>query len=293
MIPFYSNGPSGDLAIDMQVGTLDQMSVFLSLWVNGLPWYESFFNFCKENNLEPSYISLHLYGSDIINLKNEFISYSNATVGHQQLPDKDFLPNQIKLMKQLQTLHQMDYLPIIVSTWNISYFPSDLSKDTSFMGPYISYIYTTTLRSVQGLRFRSLSDVKEDFLPHSSLFHGGTGLMDFYGIKKSAYYACQFIMRLGKLVIDYSDYYLITKSDHGYQILLFNLSFYDSLYRNSDQSALTYDARYNIYEVTEINCLFFAPELVITELIILHIVLKKRPDSHRVPLEKLTNNKGF
>lgn len=218
---------------------------------NGLPWYASFFNFCKANHLEPSYISLHLYGSDIVNLENEFISYANATVGHQQLPDKDFLPKQIELMKQLQMVHHMDYLPIIVSNWNISYLPSDLSKDTSFMGPYISYIYTKTLRSVQGLCFRSLSDVNEDFFPHSSLFHGGTGLMDFYGIKKSAYYAYQFITRLGKLVIDHSDYYLITKSDRGYQILLFNLSFYDSLYRNSDQSALTYDSRYNIYEATE------------------------------------------
>lgn len=218
---------------------------------NGIPWYKAFFEFCGVNAIEPSYLSMHLYGSDIELSQKEFLSYSNTSFSHQQLPDKTFIPQLLEQMKQLQRDYDFDRLPIIISNWNISYIPSDLSRDTCFMGPYIAYIHTMTLNEVSGMCFRSLSDVNEDFFPHSSLFHGGTGLMDFYGIKKAAYYVYLFIARMGKMIIERSDYYLITKSDRGYQILLFHLSFYDTLYRNSDQSALSYEQRYNIYEATE------------------------------------------
>jgi xylan 1,4-beta-xylosidase len=147
--------------------------------------------------------------------------------------------------------HGLQDKGLIISHWNVSFLPRDLSRDTSFMGAWFTYIQSALLREVHGLCFRSLSDVNEDFFPPSSLFQGGAGMVDFYGIKKPAYYAFQFFTRLGQIVLEQADNYIITRSERGYQILLFYLSYFDSLYRLSDPSALSYLQRYNIFEATE------------------------------------------
>ncbi len=217
----------------------------------GMDCYESFFLYCKNHEILPAYISMHLYGSDLMVVSKEFLSYSNTQDRLTPLPDKSFIATQIQSMQKLMDRSGFGGLKIIVSNWNVSFYPSDLTRDTSFMAPYFAYIQTSTLKHAYGMCLRSLSDVNEDFFPHSTLFHGGTGMVDFYGLKKAVYHAFYFYTKLGKHVLDISDSYIVTQSERGYQIMLFNLSFYDSLYRISDRSALSYKQRYNIYEATE------------------------------------------
>ena len=218
----------------------------------GMDWYDTFFKYCRLKDLKPSYVSIIIYGTETIPNDQKFISPSNTSEMTILLPEKNYIAKQIDVLQKMMEDNQLGDLKIIISNWNISFTPIDLTRDTSFMGPYYAYIQSITLKKTYGMCFRSLSDVNEDFYPPSTLFHGGTGMVDFFGLKKSVYYAAYFCSRLGRRIIDSSDYYILAQSERGYQILLFNLSTFDALYSRSDLSALSYKQRYNIYESGEI-----------------------------------------
>lgn len=245
---------------------------------NGLPWYEAFFAFCKLHDLSPAYATIHIYGIDQFVQGGEFLTYSNTEIKHNALPDPDYMSRQLAVLQELMNQSGFPDLKIIASNWNISYYPRDLTRDTSFMGPYIAYVLTSTIKQVYGTCYRSLSDINEDFFPYSTLFHGGTGMVDFYGLKKASYNAYYLFTRLGKTILMTNEKYIITQSERGYQLMIFNLSFYDSLYRFSDRSALSYEQRYNIYEATD--------DLVV------HILLTVIPGNYSIKKSTVSRNFG-
>ncbi len=55
---------------------------------------------------------------------------------------------------------------------------------------------------VQGCRFWTFSDIFSENSFPSVLFHGGFGLLNLYGIAKSAYRAFQLLQRLGTEILD-------------------------------------------------------------------------------------------
>ncbi len=219
---------------------------FSTIW--GMDWYEAFFNFCKEKDLFPNYISTRTYSMETVISNPKFISYTTDQEISFTLPDKDNISHQLNELQSIMDHHLFGDLQIIVSNWNISFLPIDLTRDTGFMAAYYAYIKTKTINQTYGLCFQSLSDMNEEFYPPNNLFHGGTGMVDFYGLKKSVYHAAALFSKLGNQVIDTSDFYIVCKSNRGYQIMVFNLSYYDALYRNADRSGLSYKQRYNIYE---------------------------------------------
>jgi xylan 1,4-beta-xylosidase len=244
----------------------------------GYDWYDAFFQYCNTNQIEPAFVSVHLYGCDTSIGDRNFISYADEFLKPPTLPDKSQITQGINGLQDIMNQNGFGHYKIIVSNWNITFYPGDLTRDTSFMGPYIAYVYASTLKLVYGLCYRSLSDINEDFFPNSTLFHGGPGLMDFYGLKKASYNTFYLLCKLGKTIIERNDNYIVAQSDRGYQILVFNLSFYDTLYRLSDRSALSYTQRYNVYEVTE--------ELVT------HIILTVDPGIYSVKRSVVNRNAG-
>lgn len=73
--------------------------------------------------------------------------------------------------------------------------------------------------------FDKLSNEKID----NSVFYGGKGLINKYGIKKPSYYAYYFLSLMGEKIIDKGEGYIITEKDEDYQILLYS---YDNKLKN-------------------------------------------------------------
>ena len=87
--------------------------------------------------------------------------------------------------------------------------------------------------------------------------------MDYNGLKKASYYAFFLLQRMGPYVLSYGENYLLTRSEAGYQLLLFHYVYYDLLFAMDDHSSLSYTQRYNIYESSEelvIHALLPIPE---------------------------------
>lgn len=232
----------------------------------GLDWYEAFFNYCREYELHPAYISTHLYnciddmGPEASRLSR--FSRSWDTLGPQKTSCNTTVQN-IDLLYNLLKKYQLDELPLIVSDWNLSYFPRDLVRDTCFMAPHLLYNAIQTHHQVDTLCYRSLSDISEDFMIDQKLFHGGPGIMDFNGLKKASYYAFFLLHKMGRQILSFGENYLLTQSETGYQLLLFHYVYYDFLYSIDDHSSLSYTQRYNIYESSEdlvVHALLTIPE---------------------------------
>jgi len=129
----------------------------------GLSWYEAFFDFCRTQSIDPDFISAHMYSINITTEQHEFVSYSSTRTADQDASDKTSILRQVSAIKAIMAEHGYQDKPLLLSHWNVSFLPRDLSRDTSFMGPYFAYNQSALLREVSGMCFRSLSDVNEDF----------------------------------------------------------------------------------------------------------------------------------
>ncbi len=217
---------------------------------SGLDWYEAFFHYCREYDLHPSYLSTHLY-----NCMDDALP-ATRHVSRQQEPQelnssRDMAVSNITLLFGLLNNYQLDTLPLVVSDWNLSYIHRDLVRDTCFMAPHLLYTVIRLQGQVDTFCFHSLSDISEDFMIDQKLFHGGPGLMDYNGLKKASYYAFFLLHKMGRQVLSHGENYLLTRSDDGYQLLLFHYVYYDFLYSIDDHSSLSYTQRYNIFESSE------------------------------------------
>lgn len=90
--------------------------------------------------------------------------------------------------------------------------------DTAYMIPLIIDAYINQKEDMPcPALFDELSDEEID----NSVFFGGKGLINKYGMKKPSYYAYSFLSLLGENMIDKGDGYIITQRDGNYQILLY------------------------------------------------------------------------
>lgn len=210
--------------------------------IHGFPWYDAFFEFCNEKKIRPSYVAIHLYGCEGVTADDLSRERSNYSVSDQRIVIK-----HLTKLHEIMDRHGFHFTDVIVSDWNLTYLPSDLIRDTCYMGPYICHTVNQTLFMVKGLSFWSLSDNYEDFFPDSRLFQGLAGLLDFHSFKKASYNTIVLLGMLGNKVLARGDNYLLTQQQKEYQLLLYNMPKFDYMYSVIDQSAMDETHRYNIY----------------------------------------------
>lgn len=97
--------------------------------------------------------------------------------------------------------------------------------DTAYMIPYVIHNLIFNNNSLQFLRAFDVLDKQINIT--NEVFFGYPGLVNDMGIKKPSYYAYYLLNKLGDRVVAQDNGYIVTKSDQGFQILLYN--FYDNL----------------------------------------------------------------
>ena len=245
----------------------------------GLDWYDAFFDYCKEYEMRPSYLSLHLYNCEDDVSAKSFTRFSESWDRLDVVnTTKDTAVRNLHVFHELLKKKHLDDPDIVISNWNLSYFPRDLVRDTCFMTPYILYTFIQVQKIAPTMCYHSLSDINEDFLVDKMPFHGGPGLMDFNGFKKASYYAFYLLDKLGTELLETGENYIMTRSETGIQLLLFHYVYYDFLYEIDDRSGLSYKQRYNIYESSE--------ELVI------HSILPLPEGSYRIKTTQVNRQNG-
>ncbi|OOM75616.1 beta-xylosidase [Clostridium puniceum] len=220
--------------------------------LNKFEWMNDFLKFCESNFIELDFIACNIYAyTDPKNnsLPLQLFNKSNDIVALNQ---ENFLMDSILIAKNLLKKYSIT-VPIFVTEWNLSPYTNDYNRDTCFISSYITYNIINNIDNIPILSFWSLSDIIEEGLTESKIFHGGLGLLTYNRLKKPSYNAFSLLSKLGDDIIERGNDYIVTSKNNNYQILLYNFVYFDELFMSGDKSLLDYHNRYNIFKNSNVN----------------------------------------
>jgi xylan 1,4-beta-xylosidase len=183
----------------------------------GRGWIKETINFAAQGGVPLDFITTHDYGVKGIGFDES---------GVQQLY-LDASPNAIiggvrEARAQIKS-SPLPRLPLHYTEWSASYSPRDPVHDSYVSAPYI----LSKLKGAEGhadsMSYWTFTDIFEENGPVPSPFHGGFGLLNFQGLRKPAFYAYQFLNRLGDEELFTSDAdSWACRSERGVQVLFWN-----------------------------------------------------------------------
>ena len=114
-----------------------------------------------------------------------------------------------------------EWLNVNIDDLKPSYLQAELNPiyDTIAMVPYIIHSYTHLENRIV---LNMIDEITRDIELSNDTFFGGSGLYTSNYLNKPSYYGLMLLSQLGDEVIYIGEGYIVTKSDKGYQILLYN-----------------------------------------------------------------------
>mgnify|MGYP001556412721 CR=1 FL=1 len=165
----------------------------------GCGWVPEFIHFCDTNHAPVDFISTHTYGVDS--------GYLDATGTHGTALSRN--PNSIwgdvKRVRREIAGSAMPNLELHFTEWSSSYTPADPFHDSYLSAAYIVDKLKNCGDAAQSMSYWTFTDIFEESGPRWEAFHGGFGLINYEDIKKSSYYAYQFLNRLGPVELKDND----------------------------------------------------------------------------------------
>ena len=156
-------------------------------------WIRPFLQFAAAGDLPLDFVSFHTYGlgggpdgTDAFGDALRYLSpnmHQPATAALSQRAVIDASPRA--------------KLPIHLNEWGVSYSPHDPVHDTYFAAPYVLEQYKYAGSGVAVMSYWVFTDIIEEVGVPTAPFHGGFGLLNLQGIRKPAYFAFQWLARLG------------------------------------------------------------------------------------------------
>jgi xylan 1,4-beta-xylosidase len=148
--------------------------------------------YCAENRVPIDFISTHSYG-----VKQ---GYFDDTGSRGTVLDTDPMAVSGRMIhsRELIRKSKLPNLELHFTEWSSSYTPTDPIHDQYHQAAFILDKIKHAQESVNSLSYWVFTDIFEENGPRMTPFHGGFGLLNYQAIKKPAYYAYQFLGRLGQ-----------------------------------------------------------------------------------------------
>ena len=96
-------------------------------------------------------------------------------------------------------------LELHITEWSASWTPTDPIHDTYHSAAFILDKLKNSGDGAQSMSYWVFTDILEEAGPRWTPFHGGFGLINYQDINKPAFYAFQFLNRLGGTELKCSD----------------------------------------------------------------------------------------
>ena len=186
----------------------------------GAAWESEMIDFCVKSNIPIDFISTHSYG-----VKQGFLDeYGNGGTVLSKDPmsvSGDVLQSRKEIAASAKPNLELHY-----TEWSSSYTPADPFHDSYHQAAYILEKIKQVGNAANSMSYWAFTDIFEEAGPRFTPFHGGFGLLTIQGIPKSAFYAYQFMNKLGKTELTNTDTRSwATKTDNGdIQLLLWNFT---------------------------------------------------------------------
>ncbi len=215
---------SRDAYMELYEHTSKAIAAVDSTYVIGGPagpgWFKELIELCADKHLPLDFISFHPYGlaggPTGLDETGESLLYLSSDLNAVAKGANRGLSIVKDAFKKL---------PIYITEWSSSYSSRDPIHDSYFSAPYILRQLRNT-EQMGSMSYWTFTDIFEENGPGWRPFHGGFGLINFQGIKKSAYWAYWCLAQLGPTELKSSDAdsYVCKDTKGGYQVLFWDLT---------------------------------------------------------------------
>jgi xylan 1,4-beta-xylosidase len=166
------------------------------------------------------FVSTHTYG-----VESGYLD-ETATHGTALSRNPNSVFGEVKMVRQQIAESAFPKLELHFTEWSSSYTPADPFHDSYHSAAYILDKLKNCEDAAQSMSYWTFTDIFEEPGPRWEAFHGGFGLMNYQDIKKSAYFAYQFLNRLGATELRNSDRssWICTDKGAGVQALIWDFT---------------------------------------------------------------------
>jgi xylan 1,4-beta-xylosidase len=186
----------------------------------GCGWIPEFLHFCDTIQAPVDFVSTHTYGVDS--------GYLDETGTHGTALSRN--PNSIwgdaKRVRREIAESAFPKAELHFTEWSSSYTPADPFHDSYHSAAYIVDKLKNCDDAANSMSYWTFTDIFEEPGPRWEAFHGGFGLINYQDIKKSAYYAYQFLNQLGPVELKSNDRssWICTDTNGGVQALVWDFT---------------------------------------------------------------------
>jgi xylan 1,4-beta-xylosidase len=187
----------------------------------GAAWEAEMIDFCEKNNVPLDFVSTHSYGVTQ-GFLDEFGHGGTVLSKDPMSVSGDVLQSRKEIAASTKPGLELHY-----TEWSSSYTPADPLHDSYHEAAYILEKLKQVGNSAQSMSYWVFTDIFEEPGPRYTPFHGGFGLLTIQGINKPAFYAYQFLNKLGNTELLNEDARSwVTKNTHGdMQLLLWDFTY--------------------------------------------------------------------
>lgn len=176
------------------LGSVDEFKKSLDMW--------------SRRKISPDFFTVRLY------------PYYYASDNRLELSqDEDYFIRFIGRIKDLIRSYGMADKPFYVNAWNVTRSSRNSINDSCHKAAYIVKNTLKCLDEIDGIAYYGTTDLMNEHFDTTSVLTGGPGLLTKDGIKKPAYYAYQFLNKLGGRILSRGENYIATQ-DHDNIIIL-------------------------------------------------------------------------
>ena len=165
----------------------------------GNAWINEIIEHCTINNTPIDFISTHNYS-----VTKGFLD-ADGDAGTALNPNKRKITDDAIKSKNTIQKSAKPNLELHYTEWSSSYTPTDPVHDTYHSPAFILENIKGTEDVANSMSYWVFTDIFEENGPRATPFHGGFGLLNVHSIKKPAYFAYEFLNKLGSTDLKTND----------------------------------------------------------------------------------------
>lgn len=156
----------------------------------GAAWVPEFLSYAGKNRVPVDFVTTHTYGVDGGFLDEEGKSDTKLS------SSPDSIIGDVRRVREQIQASAFPGVPLFFTEWSTSYTPRDAVHDSYLSAPYILNKLKGSQGFLQGMSYWTYTDLFEEPGPPPTPFHGGFGLLNREGIRKSAFFAYKYLHAL-------------------------------------------------------------------------------------------------
>lgn len=183
-------------------------------------WEKPWLDFVAATNTPADFLSTHTYA-----VKTGAVDVDETAL---TLTDTrpDAITGRVSQSRRWIAESRTPGLELHYTEWSSSYTPTDPMHDQYLSAAFILQKLRETASLAQSMSYWTFTDIFEENGPRAKPFHGGFGLLNYQSIRKPAYFAYQFLGRLGTqdLVCDDRQSWLTRSASGALQALVWDFT---------------------------------------------------------------------